>query len=186
MAISEGINLFTALRNTVLNSFQISLTLMWIKSCDIKRSANALMWSLRPCIPARLYKKILRCDWRTLFAFMSYFTNTISWSARPIRGILLTLVTGVGLFVSRMSRVLSCRVGISVPEQSIYYNLSCPSRVSSVVVYNAFECLIWAPHYLIILGWIKFIYGLVIDMGLTFFSVPSPPPPMARRSRSQT
>ena len=53
-------------------------------------------------------------DWRTLFALMSYSTNTISWSARPVGGILLTLVTGVGLFFSRMSRVLSCRVGISI------------------------------------------------------------------------
>ena len=57
LIISEGINLFTAVRKTVLNSIQISLTLMWVKSWDIKRSANALMWSLRPCISARLYGK---------------------------------------------------------------------------------------------------------------------------------
>ena len=78
------------------------------------------MWSLRPCISARLYRKTLRGDWRTLFALISYSTNTISWSARPVGGILLTLVAGVGLFVSRMSRVLSCRVGISVTWERQY------------------------------------------------------------------
>ena len=43
-----------------------------------------------------------------------FHQNYIPWSARPTGGIPLTLVTGVGLFVSRMSRALSCPVGISI------------------------------------------------------------------------
>ena len=47
------------------------------------------------------------------------------------------------------------------------------------VVRNAFGHLIRAPQYFQTLGWIGFIYGLMIGMGANIFSVPSPPPPMA-------
>ena len=47
------------------------------------------------------------------------------------------------------------------------------------VVRNAFWHLIRAPHYFQTLGWIGFIYGLMIGMGPKVFSVPSPSPPMA-------
>ena len=47
------------------------------------------------------------------------------------------------------------------------------------VVRNAFGHLIRAPHYFQTIGWVGFIYGLMIGMGPTFFSVPSSPPPMA-------
>ena len=113
------------IRKTVLNSIHISLRPMWVKSCNIKWSANALMWSLTPCISARLYKKTLRGDWRTLFALMSYSTNTISWSARPTGGIFLTLVTGVGLFISRMSRVWSCHVADMYRKTPLVCNYYC-------------------------------------------------------------
>ena len=55
-----------------------------------------------------------------------------------------------------------------------------------VVVCNAFECLIWALRYFLNLGWIGFIYGLMIYIGQTVFSVSSPPPNLAWRSRSRT
>ena len=122
---------------------------MWVKTCDIKQSANALMWPLRPCISARLYMKTLRGDCRTLFALMSYSTNTISWSAHPIGGILLTLVTGVGLFVSRMSRVLSCHVGISITWE----------RQCSLTISTKWDCICLLgipsqyPHNLSTLLW---------------------------------
>ena len=48
------------------------------------------------------------------------------------------------------------------------------------VVLYAFWHLIRAPHYFQTLGWIGFIYGLMIDMGPKIFSVPPPPPPPAR------
>ena len=54
------------------------------------------------------------------------------------------------------------------------------------VVHNAFGHLIRAPHYFQTLGQIGFIYGLMIGMGPKIFSVPSPSPPMAYRSRSRT
>ena len=54
------------------------------------------------------------------------------------------------------------------------------------VMRNAFRHLIRAPHYFQTLGLIGFIYGLLIGMGPQIFSVPSPPLPMARRSRSRT
>ena len=40
---------------------------------------------------------------------------------------------------------------------------------------NVFVHLIRAPHYFQDLRWIGLLYGLMIDIGLTFFSVPSPP-----------
>ena len=52
--------------------------------------------------------------------FCSYSTNTISWSARPIWGIPLTLVTGVGLFVSRMSRVFKDNLREAMLLNNIY------------------------------------------------------------------
>ena len=66
---------------------------------------------------------------------------------------------------------------------AIYVNLY--TRIRAVrpstcnVVRNAFGYLIRAPHFFQTLGWIGFIYGLMIRMGPKFFSVPSPPPPMA-------
>ena len=53
------------------------------------------------------------------------------------------------------------------------------------VVLYAFWHLIRAPHYFQTLGWIGFIYGLMIGMDPKIFSVPPPPPP-AWRSRSRT
>ena len=47
------------------------------------------------------------------------------------------------------------------------------------VVRDAFGHLIRPFLYFQTLGWIGFIYGLMIGMGPKFFSVPSPPPPMA-------
>ena len=66
---------------------------------------------------------------------------------------------------------------------AIYVNLY--TRIRTVlpstcnVVLNAFGHLIRAPHYFQTLGWIGFLYGLIIGMGPKFFSVPSPPQPMA-------
>ena len=50
-----------------------------------------------------------------------------------------------------------------------------PSTSQCKVVRNAFGHLIRAPHHFQTLGWIGFIYGLMIGMGPKFFSVPSPP-----------
>ena len=64
----------------------------------------------------------------------------------------------------------------------IYVNLYTRTRVrpaSCNVVSNAFGHLIRAPHYFQTLGWIGFIYDLMIGMGPKFFSVPSPATPMA-------
>ena len=61
---------------------------------------------------------------------------------------------------------------------AIYVNLY--TRIRAVlpstcnVVHNAFGHLIRAPHCFRILGWIGFIYGLMIGMGPKFFSIPSP------------
>ena len=54
------------------------------------------------------------------------------------------------------------------------------------VVCNAFGHLIRAPHYFQTFGQIGFLYGLMTGIGPHIFSVPSPPPPMAWRSRSRT
>ena len=45
-----------------------------------------------------------------------------------------------------------------------------------IVVHNAFGHHIRVPHYFQTLGLIGFIYGLIIGMGPTFLSVPSPRP----------
>ena len=42
------------------------------------------------------------------------------------------------------------------------------------------------PHYFQTLWWILFIFGMMIDTGPKFYSVPSPPPCMTLRSRSRT
>ena len=66
---------------------------------------------------------------------------------------------------------------------AVYVNLY--TRIRAVrhstcnVVRNAFGYLIRAPYYFQFLGWIGFIYGLMVGMGPKFFSVPSPPLPMA-------
>ena len=55
----------------------------------------------------------------------------------------------------------------------MYYYLSCPSFHVSLlhVSVNTLEKLIWAPYYFKNLGWIRFIYGLLLGRGLKF---PSP------------
>ena len=53
----------------------------------------------------------------------------------------------------------------------------CPSTCNAVR--NAFGHLIRAPHYFQTLGWIGFIYGLMIGMGPKFFLSTIPTPPMA-------
>ena len=71
----------------------------------------------------------------------------------------------------------------SMAHIAIYVNLY--TRIRAVrpstchVVPNTFVHLIRTPHYFQTLGWIGFIYGLMIDMGPKFFLVPSTPPPMA-------
>ena len=72
-----------------------------------------------------------------------------------------------------------------LPEYGPYsYICNLCTRIRAVhpstcnVVRNAFGHLIRAPYYFQTLGWIGFIYGL-IGMGPKFFSVPSPPRPMA-------
>ena len=66
------------------------------------------------------------------------------------------------------------------PIHAIYVNLY--TRIRAVrpatcnVMRNTFGHLIRAPHYFQTLGWIRFIYGLMIGMGSKFFSVPSPAP----------
>ena len=71
----------------------------------------------------------------------------------------------------------------SMTHIAIYVNLY--TRIRAVrsttcnVVRNAFGHLIRAPHYSQTLGWIGFMYGLMIGIGPKFFSIPSPPPPMA-------
>ena len=42
------------------------------------------------------------------------------------------------------------------------------------------------PHYFQILWWIWFMFGMMIDIGPNFYTVPSPPPYMSLRSRSRT
>ena len=42
------------------------------------------------------------------------------------------------------------------------------------------------PHYLQTLSWIWFIFGVLMDTGPEFYTVPSPPPYMTLRSWSQT
>ena len=69
----------------------------------------------------------------------------------------------------------------SMAHIAIYVNLYirikvvCPSTRN--VVPNAFEHLIIAPHHFQTLGWVGFIYGLMIGLGPKFFSGPSPPHP---------
>ena len=62
---------------------------------------------------------------------------------------------------------------------NLYTRITDVRPFTSNVVRNAFGHLIRAPHYFQTLGWIGFIYGLMIGMGPKVFSVPSPPPPMA-------
>ena len=69
---------------------------------------------------------------------------------------------------------------------AIYVNLYTRIRAVRPSTCTAFGHLIRAPRYFQTLGWIGFIYGLIIGIGSKFFSVPSPPPPMAWRSRSRT
>ena len=63
---------------------------------------------------------------------------------------------------------------------TIYVNLHTIIRAARPstcnVVRNAFGHIIRAPHHFQTLGWIGFIYGLMIGMGPKFFSIPSPPP----------
>ena len=58
---------------------------------------------------------------------------------------------------------------------SIYYMIRAVRPSTCNVVRNLFGHLIRASHYFQTLGWIRFIYGLMIGMGPKFFSVPSPP-----------
>ena len=51
---------------------------------------------------------------------------------------------------------------------------------------NALGHLIRAPNDFQTIGWIGFIYGLMVDMGPKVFSVPSPLPHMVWRSRPWT
>ena len=68
----------------------------------------------------------------------------------------------------------------SMAHIAIYANLY--TRIRAVppstyyVVRNAFGHLIRAPLYFQTLGWIGFIYGMVIGMGPKFFSISSPSP----------
>ena len=78
----------------------------------------------------------------------------------------------------------SCQIMANTP---IYVNLSiylytiiravCPSTCN--VMHNTFGHLISAPHHFRTLGWIGFMYGLMIGMGPKFFlsSIPTPPHP---------
>ena len=63
---------------------------------------------------------------------------------------------------------------------AIYVNLYIRIRAvrdsTCNVVRNAFGHFIRAPHYFQTLGWIGFIYRLMIGMGPKCFSVPSSPP----------
>ena len=61
---------------------------------------------------------------------------------------------------------------------SLYTRISAIPPSTCNVVRNAFVHLIRAPHYFQILGWVGFIYGLMIGMGPKFFSVPSPAHPL--------
>ena len=71
----------------------------------------------------------------------------------------------------------------SMAHIAIYVNLY--TRIRAIrpstcnVVRNAFGHLIRAPHYFQTLGWIGFIYGLMIGIIPKLFSVPSPPRRMA-------
>ena len=67
----------------------------------------------------------------------------------------------------------------SMAHIAIYVNLQTARPSTCHVVRNVFGHFIRAPHYFHTLGWIGFIYGLMIGMGPNFFSVPSSPPPMA-------
>ena len=67
----------------------------------------------------------------------------------------------------------------SMVHIAVYVNLYTRRRAVRPSTCTAFGHLIRAPHYFQTLGWIGFIYGLMIGIGPKFFSVPSPPPPMA-------
>ena len=67
----------------------------------------------------------------------------------------------------------------SMVHIAIYVNLYTRIRAVRPSTCTAFVHLIRAPCYFQTLEWIGFIYGLIIGIGSKFFSVPSPPPPMA-------
>ena len=58
---------------------------------------------------------------------------------------------------------------------SLYTRIRAVRPSTCNVVRNSFGHLIRDPHYFQTLGWIGFIYGLIIGMGPKVFSVPSPP-----------
>ena len=63
-------------------------------------------------------------------------------------------------------------------------NAGCQSMAIIAIYVNLYTIYtfghhIRAPHYFQTLGWIGFIYGLMIGTGPKLFSVPSPPLPMA-------
>ena len=74
----------------------------------------------------------------------------------------------------------------------IYVNLFTRIRAvrpsTSNVLRNAFGHLIRALHYMYFqtLGWIGFIYGLMIGMGPKFFSVPYSPSTHGLKVKSRT
>ena len=51
---------------------------------------------------------------------------------------------------------------------------------------QSFTLKFLGPHYFQTLWWIWFIFGMMIDTGPEFYSVPFPPPCMTLRSRSRT
>ena len=65
----------------------------------------------------------------------------------------------------------------SMVHIAIYVNLYTRIRAVRPSTCTAFGHLIRAPHYFETLGWIGFIYGLMIGIGPKFFSVPSHPHP---------
>ena len=101
----------------------------------------------------------------------------------------------------RLSRKGSCKMFVclweltsascqSMAHIAIYINRYTRKRgvrpSTCNVVRNAFGHLIRAPHYFQTLGWIRFIYGLMIGIGPEFFLSTIPTPSMIWRSRSQT
>ena len=82
----------------------------------------------------------------------------------------------------------------SSPEQSSWRAIVLPPAsalalalaLASASTNVSFTLKFLGPHYFQTLWWIWFIFGMMIDTGPKFYSVPSPPPCMTLRSRSRT
>ena len=70
----------------------------------------------------------------------------------------------------------SCQSMVNI---AVYVNLYTRIRAVRPSTCTAFGNLIRAPRYFQTLGWIGFVYVLMIGIGPKLFSVPSPPPSMA-------